>query len=71
MLAPIGTARSANAPRSSPSRKRTVNEIAAEDWYYDPAVRGDDRVADRPGFATMLNRIAGNGVNTIIVESPD
>jgi DNA invertase Pin-like site-specific DNA recombinase len=34
------------------------------DWYYDA-------VALRPGFAAMLERIAGNGVRTIIVESPD
>jgi DNA invertase Pin-like site-specific DNA recombinase len=41
------------------------------DWFYDAAVRGSDAVALRPGFATMLERIAGNGVRTIIVESPD
>jgi DNA invertase Pin-like site-specific DNA recombinase len=41
------------------------------DWYYDSAVRGSDAVALRPGFAAMLDRIAGNGVRTIIVESPD
>ena len=31
------------------------------DWFYDAAVRGSDAVALRPGFATMLERIAGNG----------
>ena len=41
------------------------------DWYYDKAVRGADAITERPGFAAMLNRIAGNGVRTIIVESPD
>jgi DNA invertase Pin-like site-specific DNA recombinase len=41
------------------------------DWFYDKAVRGSDAITERPGFATMLNRIAGNGVRTIIVESPD
>jgi DNA invertase Pin-like site-specific DNA recombinase len=41
------------------------------DWYYDKAVRGSDAVTERPGFAAMLERIAGNGVRTIIVESPD
>jgi DNA invertase Pin-like site-specific DNA recombinase len=41
------------------------------DWFYDAAVRGDDDVTARPGFAAMLERIAGNGVRTIIVESPD
>jgi DNA invertase Pin-like site-specific DNA recombinase len=28
-------------------------------------------VAERPGFKAMLNRIAGNGVWVILVESPD
>jgi len=41
------------------------------DWFYDAAVRGSDAVALRPGFADMLDRLAGNGVRTIIVESPD
>jgi DNA invertase Pin-like site-specific DNA recombinase len=34
-------------------------------------VSGTDPVAERPGFAATLDRIAGNGVRTIIVESPD
>jgi DNA invertase Pin-like site-specific DNA recombinase len=46
-------------------------EIADSDWFYDAAVSGVDQVADRPGFAAMLARIAGNGVRTVIVESPD
>jgi DNA invertase Pin-like site-specific DNA recombinase len=45
--------------------------IAAGDWFYDAAVKGADAVTVRPGFAAMLERIAGNGVRTIIVESPD
>lgn len=45
--------------------------IEEADFYYDPAVRGEDAVASRPGFIAMLERIAGNGVRTIIVESPD
>jgi DNA invertase Pin-like site-specific DNA recombinase len=44
---------------------------AITDWFYDAAVKGSDPVTARPGFATMLHRIAGNGVRTIIVESPD
>jgi DNA invertase Pin-like site-specific DNA recombinase len=44
-------------------------EIA--DWFYDAAVKGADAVTERPGFAAMLERIAGNGVRTVIVESPD
>jgi DNA invertase Pin-like site-specific DNA recombinase len=46
-------------------------EIAPDGWYYDAAVKGADAITDRPGFAAMLNHIAGNGVRTIIVESPD
>jgi len=41
------------------------------DWFYDAAVKGTDPVTARPGFAAMLDRTAGNGVRTIIVESPD
>lgn len=38
-------------------------------WFYDADVRGSDPVDTRPGFAAMLDRIAGNGVRTIIVEA--
>jgi DNA invertase Pin-like site-specific DNA recombinase len=39
------------------------------DSFYDAAVSGADPVDARPGFAAMLERIAGNGVRTIIVET--
>ena len=39
--------------------------------FYDAAVSGADPIADRPGFKDMLDRIAGNGVRCILVESPD
>ena len=39
------------------------------DSYYDADVRGTDPVDVRPGFGAMLDRIAGNGVRTIIVET--
>lgn len=42
-------------------------EIVGE--FYDEAVSGADPVDVRPGFAGMLERIAGNGVRTIIVET--
>ena len=32
---------------------------------------GADPVGERPGFKAMLERIAGNGVRCILVESPD
>jgi hypothetical protein len=33
-------------------------------------VKGSDPVNERPGFAAMMQRIATNGVRTIIVETP-
>src|SRR6202048_1506165 len=39
--------------------------------FYDAAVSGGDPIGERPGFRAMLDRIAGNGVRCIIVESPD
>jgi DNA invertase Pin-like site-specific DNA recombinase len=34
-------------------------------------VSGADPVTARPGFLAMLQRLAGNGIRTIIIESPD
>jgi DNA invertase Pin-like site-specific DNA recombinase len=42
--------------------------IAAEDWFYDPAVSGADPIESRPGFNRLLDRIENNGVRTVIVE---
>jgi len=39
--------------------------------FYDAAVSGADPIGERPGFKAMLERIASNGVRSIIVESPD
>ena len=36
--------------------------------FYDAAVSGADPLDERPGFAAMLERIAGNG-GTILVEA--
>jgi DNA invertase Pin-like site-specific DNA recombinase len=47
--------------------RRAGYEIVGE--YYDAAVSGADPITSRPGFAAMLERIAGNGVRTIIVET--
>jgi Resolvase, N terminal domain len=62
----------------SETRRRVAIESHAKaagytivDWFYDAAVKGADAVTARPGFVAMLDRIAGNGVRTIIVESPD
>ncbi len=72
------SATNAGADKDSEKRQRAAIEgfaksagLAIVDWFYDKAVRGSDAVTERPGFAAMLNRIAGNGVRTVIVESPD
>jgi DNA invertase Pin-like site-specific DNA recombinase len=48
--------------------KHNGYEIVAE--FYD-IVSGTDPIDKRPGFKAMLERIADNGVRTILVESPD
>jgi DNA invertase Pin-like site-specific DNA recombinase len=42
-------------------------DIVAE--FYDEAVSGADHVHERKGFGEMLERIAGNGVRVILVET--
>jgi Resolvase, N terminal domain len=63
------------ADKDSDKRQRAAIEafakangytIAPEDWFYDAAVKGSDPVTSRPGFSAMLDRIAGNGVRTIL-----
>ena len=46
-------------------------KIDPVDWFYDAAVSGDVPVADRKAFNAMLDRVDGNGVRTIFVESAD
>ena len=72
------SATNAGEGKDSEARQRKAIEGYAKsarmvivEWFYDKAVRGVDAVTERPGFAAMLDRIAGNGVRTIIVESPD
>jgi DNA invertase Pin-like site-specific DNA recombinase len=47
--------------------RRAGYEIVDE--FNDEAVSGVDPVDERPGFAAMLKRIAGNGVRVILVET--
>jgi|SRR5947209_10319377 len=74
------TSSAANVGRDKDSEKRQRAAIegyakaagyTVVEWFYDAAVKGADAVTARPGFSAMLDRIAGNGVRSIIVESPD
>ena len=47
--------------------KHAGSEIVAE--FYDQAVSGAGDIEVRPGFAAMIEHIAGNAARTIIVES--
>jgi DNA invertase Pin-like site-specific DNA recombinase len=38
------------------------------DEFYDPAIKGEDEIVQRPGFAALLDRIESNDVRTVIVE---
>jgi DNA invertase Pin-like site-specific DNA recombinase len=79
-IAYLRTSSSTNTGPDKDSDKRQRAAIAAfakargyvvVDEFYDAAVSGADPIAERPGFKAMLDRIAGNGVRVILVESPD
>jgi len=79
-IAYIRTSSAANVGADKDSDKRQLvaieayaqaNGIKIVASYYDAAVSGADPVTERPGFAQMLAHIAGNGVRTVLVESPD
>jgi len=77
-LAYLRTSSAANigTDKDSEKRQRAAIEAFAKqagfeivDWYYDEAISGADRIEERPGFADLLERLEGNGVKTIIVET--
>lgn len=77
-VAYLRTSSAANVGRDKDSETRQRTAVAAYakaagyvivDSYYDEAVSGADQITKRSGFAAMLERIASNGVRTIIVEN--
>jgi DNA invertase Pin-like site-specific DNA recombinase len=79
-VAYIRTSSAANvgADKDSDKRQRAAiagyaraNGFELVGEFYDAAVSGADHIAERRGFSDMLDRIAGNGVRIILVESPD
>ena len=77
-IAYLRTSSAANVGCDKDSDKRQRAAIAAfakrggyaiVDEFYDASVSGADPVHERAGFAQMLERIAANGVRTIIVET--
>lgn len=77
-VAYLRTSSAANvgADKDSEKRQRAAIDTFAKrggyeivDSYYDEAVSGADHVTTRPGFGAMIERLAGNGVRTIIVET--
>ena len=79
-IAYLRTSSAANVGSDKDSDKRQRAAIAAfakargyqiVEKFYDAAVSGADPINERQGFKAMLDRIAGNGVRVILVESPD
>src|ERR1700733_15189378 len=70
------SATNVGADKDSEKRQRAVvtqfakaNGYDLVGSYYDAAVSGADPIDERRGFAALLERIAGNGVRVIIVET--
>src|SRR5262245_18877024 len=70
------SAANGGADKDSDRRQREAIQAFAKcagyelvDEFYEAAVSGADAIDTRPGFAAMLERIEGNGVRTIIVET--
>jgi DNA invertase Pin-like site-specific DNA recombinase len=57
--------------REAVERFAKTNGYQIADSFYDAAVSGADLIENRPGFGAMLDRIEGNGVRVVLVESID
>ena len=77
-VAYLRTSSAANVGADKDSEKR--QQVAVEKFarsngyrvvetYYDEAVSGADPIDMRPGFKRMLDRLLGNGIRTILVET--
>jgi DNA invertase Pin-like site-specific DNA recombinase len=55
--------------RDAVTRFAKRNGYAVVETFYDAAVSGADPITERPGFTAMLERIVGNGVRVILVET--
>ena len=66
----VGSDKDSDRRSARPSR-RLPRRTAIAFEFYDAAMSGADPATERPGFKAMLDRIAGNGVRVILVESPD
>jgi DNA invertase Pin-like site-specific DNA recombinase len=42
--------------------------IEVVEWFYDPAVSGDDNIDDRPGFSAMLDQLDASGIRVVLVD---
>lgn len=70
------SATNVGADKDSLARQETAvrdyaarNDIEIVDTFYDAAVSGADPLDQREGFRLLLQRIVGNGVKTILVET--
>jgi DNA invertase Pin-like site-specific DNA recombinase len=74
---PTNANKGLSTDKDSDQRQRTaVAGFAAANGYqivaeFHDVVSGADPIGEREGFKAMLDRIAGNGVRVILVESPD
>jgi Resolvase, N terminal domain len=74
-LAYLRTSSAVGADKDSDKRQRAAIEAFARNAGYEiiaefyEAVSGADAIDARPGFAAMLEHIAGDGARTIIVET--